>query len=134
MTIQEEYVITDKTSVSVKDVQQAVRAAWADLAVEGSTAREQAIDAGIDLDALPAELDGFVDVQPAAAGMGGVDLLILAASHAAVQLWQYVLLPQIRERWGDKSIAAKNAAAKKAAAAAKTPAAPRKTASRKTAG
>jgi glycogen synthase len=66
--------------------------------------------------------------------MGGVDLLILAASHVAAQIWQHVLLPQIRERWGDKAIAAKNAAdkaaARKAAAATKPPAPP-KSAARK---
>jgi hypothetical protein len=123
MVTQEEFTIADKSVLSVKDVQDAVRAAWADLRVEGSTARQLAIDAGIDIDDLPDTAAGFVDVKPAAAGIAGVDLIILAASHAAVQLWQHVLLPQIRERWGDKAIAKKNAAAtaaaKKAAAAAK---------------
>ncbi len=123
MTVQEEFTIADKALLSVKDVQDAVRTAWADLRVEGSAARQLAIDAGIDIDDLPATAAGFVDVKPAAAGIAGVDLIILAASHAAVQLWQHVLLPQIRERWGDKAIAKKNAAAtaaaKKAAAAAK---------------
>ena len=134
MTIQEDYLIGDKAVLSVKDVQDAVRAAWADMRVTGSTAHQLAIDAGIDIDALPDLATGFVDVKPAAAGMGGVDLIILAASHAAVQVWQHVLLPQIRERWGDKAIARKNAAtaaAKKAATAAGTPP-PAKTAGRKT--
>ena len=123
MTTQEEFTIADKAVLSVKDVQDTVRTAWADLRAEGSAARQLAIDAGIDIGALPETVAGFVDVKPAAAGIAGVDLIILAASHAAVQLWQHVLLPQIRERWGDKAIAKKNAAAtaaaKKAAAAAK---------------
>lgn len=123
MVTQEEFTIADKSVLSVKDVQDAVRAAWADMRIEGSMARQLAIDAGIDIDALPETAAGFVDVKPAAAGIAGVDLIILAASHAAVQLWQHVLLPQIRERWGDKAIARKNsvaaAVAKKAAAAAK---------------
>ncbi len=130
MTSQEEYVIGDKSVLSVKDVQDAVREAWSDLRIDGSAARQLALDADIDVDALPKLAIGFVDVKPAGAGMGGVDLLILAASHVAAQIWQHVLLPQIRERWGDKAIAAKNAAARKTAAATRTPA-PAKAAAKK---
>jgi len=132
---EDHYVIADKAALSVKDVQDAVRSAWDDLRIEGTVVRQLALDAGIDLAKLPATPTGFVDVRPGAAGIGGVELIILAASHAAVQLWQHVLLPQIRDRWGDKAIARKNAAdaaaAKKAAADAKA-AAPGKAPGRKT--
>ncbi len=127
-------IAIDKGVLSVKDVQDAVRAAWDDLRVPGSTVHQLALDAGIDIDALPATPAGFVDAQPAAAGMGGVDLIILAASHAAVQIWQHVLLPQIRERWGDKAIARKNAQAKAAAKKAAAPAPAKGRAAKKTAG
>lgn len=116
---EQQYVISDKSKLSIGDVQAAAKTAWVDLHTQGSAARARAEANGIDVDALPESLDEVIRIRSAGAGFGSLDLVLGALAPIGWDLWKHVLLPHIRERWGDNAIKAKNAAAKKAATAAK---------------
>lgn len=99
-----EYVIEDKSRHGVTDVQAAVNDAWIDIQVEGTEANARAKRAGIEVSSLPAEVAKLLGIRPSAAGIGTVDFVLVALGPVAWDVWKHVLLPQIRERWGDNAI------------------------------
>lgn len=107
-----EITIDPRASVGLAGLQATVQQAWADLQCDGSKARARALEAGIDVDALPAVPEELLELKPAAAGFGTTGIILLCLRPIAADLWKHVFLPQIRERWGDQAIKAKKALAK----------------------
>jgi hypothetical protein len=111
-----EYVIVDKAKLSVADIQRDALAAWADVRTAGTTANANAKAAGIDVESLPASLEDVVRIKAGGAGVGSIDLVIAGVlAKIALDFWRHVLLPHIRETFGDNAIKAKKAEAKKSA-------------------
>lgn len=135
------YEISAKAKVDHKAIQAASLKAWADVRVPGSISNARATEAGVNIEALPQSLNAMLKIHPSGAPLIDVDFVVTAigsgaAAKIGMDMWKYVLLPHIREKFGDKAIAVKKAAAKKTAAeqaapakaAAKAPAAKKATA------
>lgn len=116
--------------LQVAQVQAAAQDAWAEMRTPGTKAHANAVAHGLKPESLPSKLNQVLVLRSEAAGVGTVDLAVVAiglASKAAWDLWQYVVLPHIRERWGDKALEErKKAAAKSEAALTKKTAAPKR--------
>lgn len=101
----------DKTRIA--DIQQAVREAWRQMRRPGTTAHANAVACGFDRVELPKRLTDVVTVRPDGAGAATVDMIVVLSGKVAWDIWKYVLLPHIRDIWGDGALKRKQVAAEK---------------------
>lgn len=109
-----EIEIVEKGRISLAEIQREARNAISDIAVEGTAANLRAKEAGINVSALSGDADSMLTFKPAAAGIGTVEIVLLALGPVAYDIWKHVVLAHIRDKWGDHAIKAKRAAAKAA--------------------
>lgn len=89
---------------------------WQNLNNSESEIHKAAINHGIDLSELPKEYKSFIKLTKPAAGFDASisDLIVtLASGKVAKDLWTYIILPQLRHRFGDQSLKEKKAKKKK---------------------
>jgi hypothetical protein len=116
MTNEELRYQIDWNHISLREIQKAVDEAWETLAEPGSAIRQTAQQHGIDTASLPATRKEALALKKSEAGLHQevVDLLLVATSHAARDVWHHVLLPWLRSRFGDDAIKERKTAAKAA--------------------
>lgn len=121
------YDIAPDSEATIEKIRKLAREVWRELREEGSLAREEAERAGILLEDIPENMEEVLTLKPSGAGFepGSVALIaagmvLHGAGRAALDVWKYVLLPRIREKWGDHALKRQSQAAKKAATAAAT--------------
>ncbi|MCU1315200.1 MAG: hypothetical protein JWN63_522 [Candidatus Acidoferrum typicum] len=117
-----QYEVTQDSGATISSVRKLAREVWHELQTEGSEAREDAKRAGIDLETIPSTLEKGLELRPSGAAFepGSMALvvsgmLLHVAGQASLDLWKYVLLPRIRERWGDHALRERKQPAKKSA-------------------
>src|SRR5262249_31326318 len=105
------YEISQASEVSVERVVKLAREVWREIHDEGSLAREEAERAGIPLGALPESMERVLSLKASGAGFepGSVVLVVTGmllngASRVALDVWKHVVLPRIREKWGDHAL------------------------------
>lgn len=91
------------------DLELALNEAWPQLKVSGSLLNQAALDAGFAIDELPARDALSISKSGAPIVPGAFELLIAvvgsqAAARVGRDLWEKVLLPYLRRRWGDQAI------------------------------
>lgn len=104
----------DRERLRITDVQATAREAWKQMRLPGTVAHANALARGIDPQSLPKQLDRVIELRPGGAGVGTVDLIVVAAGKVAWDLWKYVILAYIRHHWGDHALKEKRAAARPA--------------------
>lgn len=102
------YRIADKAKLSVAQLQETVTQTWGDMRLPGTLAYENAKAQSIDVARLPMLVEKAVEVRPAGAGAGAVEVIFagLAAVPRSMwtKLWNAVLLPSIKKRFGEGAI------------------------------
>jgi predicted NAD-dependent protein-ADP-ribosyltransferase YbiA (DUF1768 family) len=105
-------------NVSFEDIANYLDELWADLHRKGSPTYARAIASGIETAALPTNIEEYIDFKKSAAGLDHsvVDFVVMLAGTEAAkvvgrgvikvssQLWDLVLLPLIRRKWGDEAL------------------------------
>lgn len=102
--------IARRNKVSITDIQSAIREAWRQISKPGTTEYANFRANGLDRFELPGRLSNLITVRPDGAGVAGVDVIIVLSGKVAWDLWKHVLLPHIRDRWGDDALKRKRAA------------------------
>lgn len=110
-----------RDDLRIVEVQATAKEAWKQMREPGTVAHANALARGIDPQTLPKQLDRVIELRPNGAGISSVDLIVTIASSvgakAGLDLWKYVALAHIRDRWGDHALkemrAAKRSAARK---------------------
>jgi hypothetical protein len=126
--------ITRRDEISITDIQTAMREAWRQIGKPGTTEYANYRANRLDRFELPGKLGRLVAVRPDGAGIAGVDVIIVLSGKVAWDLWKHVLLPHLRDRWGDDALKRKRTAlprAKSGAASIKRNSRSRKPARRK---
>lgn len=105
-----EFEIVDKKNVSIADIQDAVTEAWGEMRERGTSAYQAAVDAGIDVSSLPGDVGDAVEIRPAGAGLIGVDVIVVGLlSKMAYDVWKgvwdQILLPKLKRRFGETVLA-----------------------------
>jgi hypothetical protein len=112
-----QYKIIDNRRLDIALIQAAVSEAWADMHVRGSASYASAQEHGLNISVLPRNLKQVLQVRPAGAGIGSVDMVVAGfLGKAAWDMWRYVVMPYIEGRWGVGVIREKLAAEKRVAA------------------
>jgi len=106
-----EYTILDKNHVTVADIQKEVHIAWNQLHDPQSIIAHNAVRFGIEPSQLPEKLEDILSVRPSGQGLDPSTIAIIVAiinssavSTVAKDIWKYVILPHIRDRFGDNAI------------------------------
>lgn len=115
----------DAAELTAEQVLADTRQIWADMKTQGSQARAALLGLGVQPAELPANVGEVLSIKGSGAGMDAATItLIVVAVGGAIgaklpvmvgDIWKYVILPQLRHRWGDKALAEK---AKKTTSAA----------------
>lgn len=80
---------------------------WNSLHNVNSPEYKHALDNGFDPSTFPADVKDFFTLSKAGAGFeaSAVDLIVTFLSgSAAKDLWTYIILPQLRHKFGDKAL------------------------------
>jgi hypothetical protein len=102
---QQHYRVTRGGGIRLSDLQATAREAWKLMHTPGSSAHTDALANGIDVAQLPKRLREMVDVRPDGAGLVTVEGVVVGfIGRVAWDVWKYVLLPQIRRKWGDDAL------------------------------
>lgn len=104
--------IAQQDKIRISDIQEAVLEAWRQMRRPGTTEHANFVAHGFGQVNLPKRLSDVVDVRPDGAGVGTVDLIVVLSGKAALDIWKYVLLPHIRDIWGDDALKRKRATVK----------------------
>jgi hypothetical protein len=91
----------------IEDVADVLDELWASLQVdEALRARVTAV--GVDASSLPANRQSGIHVEPAAAGLGGADvvvvLLLPLAAEIARDFWKEIVLPRLKKKLGEDAL------------------------------
>ncbi len=105
------YDIARDSGATVEAIRASARKVWGELHQPGSLAREEAERAGIPLDDVPEDMEEALSLKPSGAGFEPASvalvvtgMLLHGAGRASLDIWKYVLLPRIREKWGDRAL------------------------------
>ena len=109
-----EYELVSESGITIFEIQKLVNETWSDLLTEGTTSRQNALDANIDIQNLQGSIDGVLTLRPSGVGFDPTSVFLIVAgamgtalSKVSGDIWKYVLLPRIRARWGDHSLKTK---------------------------
>jgi hypothetical protein len=109
--IEIEYDIVDKNNVTIAKLQNEANIAWEQLHKPNSSAAQSAINHSIDLSQLPSKLEDALKILPSGQGIDPTTIAIIVAivnspavATAARDIWKYVILPHIRDKFGDEAI------------------------------
>ncbi|MGB6353201.1 MAG: hypothetical protein WBF21_04435 [Steroidobacteraceae bacterium] len=117
-----QYDIEPSSEASISKICALAEQVWRDLQAEGSSARRAAATMNIDVADLPARLDQALVVKASGAGFDPTSIVLMVTgaatgavskqlSRVVMDLWKYVILPQVRARWGDRSLKERRQAA-----------------------
>jgi hypothetical protein len=113
-----QYVIVDKQTLDVGKIQTAANEAWAEMKIPGSELHAMARAHGLTGSKLPRSLEQVLQIRPAGAGIGAVEMVVAGyLGKAAWDLWKYIVMPYIEDHWGVGVIREKLTAEKRVAAA-----------------
>ena len=103
--------------VSGEEIQKGAREIWDEMKAPGSLAYQDLQKLGLKPEDLPADLDSALSFETDAVGydLATISLVVATIGGAIApklpgmigDVWKYVILPQLRARWGDKALAEK---------------------------
>jgi hypothetical protein len=105
-----EYQLAKSPTVTIEKIKHEVATVWADLKSRSSGAYDEAVKHGIDVNALPENVVQAIELRKSSAGLDPnyTDLVVtLVNSKVALDVWTYILLPWLRDKFGDKALEAR---------------------------
>jgi hypothetical protein len=104
-----QFVLLRPNKIRITDIQETVIEAWRRMGRPGTIEHANSLAYGLDRTDLPRRLADMVTLRPDGAGVGTVDLIVVLSGKVAWDLWKHVLLPHIRDVWGDDALKRKRA-------------------------
>ena len=111
MTVETLAYVIDNPSITLPKLNAEIAALWSALLTPESQVRKNAEAIGIPCDSLPREHGDIIAVDRSAAGleMSLIEFIVTLTGTSAAQrvgrdLWVYVILPWLRQKYGDKAL------------------------------
>ena len=108
------YTIVDQSKHSVRDFLGLAEEAWRDMGEEGTAANASARQAGIAVGRLPKKLNQVLLIKSGAGIQSEHVEVVWVLGKMAMDVWRYVVLPHIRDVFGDRALKEEKAIGKAA--------------------
>jgi hypothetical protein len=113
MPAKEEHFDVERVpGLQAASIRRSANEAWLQMRTPGSRANANALSHGIDPTKLPDDLGDVLEIRPDGAGVVTTGIVVSGLlGKIAWDVWKFVLLPHIREMWGDTALKKRNAGA-----------------------